>query len=240
MYLQIKEALRSAILAGVYQPLQRLPSESQLMQTYCVSRMTIRHALRDLHNEGLIFSAQGKGVFVTRPGASHSVGRRLDDFGQILAGRGEEVHTEVLRVARVAADQVLPERLVGHTDDEGEVVRIERLRYLAREPVGYEWIHLPLALEKVLVGRDLAGDIRQILDNVFRSSISASRVKIEAVPGTPDTELHLGLPKTEPVLRVLRTTMGADGLPILVDHLWLHGKTFAYEFTVEHHIDGAA
>src|SRR5487761_162717 len=73
LYLQIKEVLKQRILDGVYQPHQKLASENELMGAFGVSRITVRQALRDLHNEGLVFSAQGKGTFVSKPKATQSL-----------------------------------------------------------------------------------------------------------------------------------------------------------------------
>ncbi len=73
LYLQIKEALKKQILAGEYAPYQRMPSESELMNSFGVSRITVRQALRDLHSEGLIFTSQGKGTFASKPKAMQDV-----------------------------------------------------------------------------------------------------------------------------------------------------------------------
>jgi GntR family transcriptional regulator len=73
LYLQIKEALKKQILEGDYAPFDRLPSESTLMETFGVSRITVRQSLRDLQSEGLIFSSQGKGSFVSKPKAMQDV-----------------------------------------------------------------------------------------------------------------------------------------------------------------------
>ena len=64
LYAQIKEALRSRILEGHYKAHEQLPSESELIAAYGVSRITVRQALSDLQNEGLIFRVHGKGSFV--------------------------------------------------------------------------------------------------------------------------------------------------------------------------------
>lgn len=57
LYVQIRDDLRRKILEGSYVIHERLPSENELMNAFGVSRITIRQALRDLHNEGLVFSA---------------------------------------------------------------------------------------------------------------------------------------------------------------------------------------
>lgn len=56
--------LEQGILNGEYQPGTLLPSESQLVEKYAVSRETIRKALNLLINAGYIQKKQGKGSIV--------------------------------------------------------------------------------------------------------------------------------------------------------------------------------
>ncbi|WOX23305.1 GntR family transcriptional regulator [Streptomyces solicathayae] len=64
LYQQVAAAIREAILSGEYEPGTPLPSESQLMERYKVSRPTVRNAVSALRAEGLIDVHHGKGSFV--------------------------------------------------------------------------------------------------------------------------------------------------------------------------------
>ena len=55
----IARDLRGLILRGVLAPEQALPSESDLLQTFAVSRNTLREALRILESESLIEIKRG-------------------------------------------------------------------------------------------------------------------------------------------------------------------------------------
>ena len=61
---QIAEQIRSAILAGEYTPGDKLPSERDLAEMFCVSRPSVREALNMLASAGLIASHQGGGTVV--------------------------------------------------------------------------------------------------------------------------------------------------------------------------------
>jgi GntR family transcriptional repressor for pyruvate dehydrogenase complex len=61
---QIAEQIRSAILAGEYAPGDKLPSERDLAEMFCVSRPSVREALNMLSSAGLIASHQGGGTVV--------------------------------------------------------------------------------------------------------------------------------------------------------------------------------
>ncbi len=65
IYLQLKEMLQNQIEQGIYHSHQKLPSERDLCQYYNLSRMTARRALKELVNEGLVYTRVGKGTFVS-------------------------------------------------------------------------------------------------------------------------------------------------------------------------------
>lgn len=60
----VKQTLRKEIIDGKYQINQKLPTESELMKRFNVSRYTIRRAVGDLENEHYIYRIQGGGMFV--------------------------------------------------------------------------------------------------------------------------------------------------------------------------------
>lgn len=61
---RIRQALAEAIASGEYQPGQRLPSETELVKTFGVSRPTVNRALRELQLTGLIERRAGSGSYV--------------------------------------------------------------------------------------------------------------------------------------------------------------------------------
>ncbi|MCX5522617.1 GntR family transcriptional regulator [Streptomyces bobili] len=63
-YQQIASDIRQRILDGDLQAGDKLPTESDLMSEYGVSRIVIRNATEILKNEGLVTKQQGAGTFV--------------------------------------------------------------------------------------------------------------------------------------------------------------------------------
>jgi DNA-binding FadR family transcriptional regulator len=66
-YLQVAEALRADIRRGQIAPGAQLPSYEALMKRYGVSITVVRSAVRELKTEGLVYTHQGKGAFVSDP-----------------------------------------------------------------------------------------------------------------------------------------------------------------------------
>jgi len=66
-YYQLKEYLKDAIRRGKISPGAQLPSENTLVQQFAVSRHTVRQAIGELENEGLVYREQGRGTFCAFP-----------------------------------------------------------------------------------------------------------------------------------------------------------------------------
>lgn len=66
LYVQLARRLRTDITSGKFDLGERLPSEEQLMETFGVSRPTVRQALNTLRAEGLIRIERGVGTFVSK------------------------------------------------------------------------------------------------------------------------------------------------------------------------------
>ncbi len=77
----ISRELATEILAGKYRQTGRLPSETQLVQRFDVSRPTIGRALRSLQEQGLVERRPGSGTYVRsgmdRPATAHPTSPQL-------------------------------------------------------------------------------------------------------------------------------------------------------------------
>ncbi|MEU4247297.1 GntR family transcriptional regulator [Amycolatopsis sp. NPDC026612] len=72
---QVAADLREKIVSGEFAPGARLPSEHDLVETYGVSRPTVREAVDVLRGEGLVTSEHGRGVFVRPPASIQRIAR---------------------------------------------------------------------------------------------------------------------------------------------------------------------
>ncbi|MCR1836070.1 GntR family transcriptional regulator [Oceanobacillus caeni] len=73
-YQVIKDDLKSKILSGEYNVLEKIPTESSLQEIYDVSRHTVRKAILELSNEGFLRSEKGSGTYVSNEYQSRTGG----------------------------------------------------------------------------------------------------------------------------------------------------------------------
>jgi GntR family transcriptional regulator len=67
-YRQIAAIIKRGILSGKYPADTRIPTESELVETYEVARSTARRAIAALREEGLVYTVPARGTYVAKPG----------------------------------------------------------------------------------------------------------------------------------------------------------------------------
>lgn len=230
LYLQIKETLKKQILSGEYGPYQRIPSEAELMAHFGVSRITVRQALRDLHSEGLIFSAQGKGTFASKPKAAQDV-QHLEGLGEAMSAQGYETTARLVSIRETTPSKDVQEKL-NITARDG-VVEVVRIRYLNREPISLDTSYFPTVIGKKLFARDLEGDIFPMLENEFRIPLGRAEITLEARPADAATAKLLEIEAGAPVMWVQRLTRDRHDHPIDYEYLAFRGDSYKYRFQIE-------
>lgn len=230
LYLQIREALKKKILSGEYAPNQRMPSESELMQVFDVSRITVRQALKDLSAEGLVFTSQGKGTFASKPKARQDV-QHLQGFEEAMRSKGYDTNARTLSVREMTPSKDVQQRL-DITGKDG-VIEIIRVRYLDGEPVSLDTSYLPVIVGKQLLSKDLTGDIFSLLENDLRLPLGKAEISLEARPADAVVAKELDVEEGSPIMWVKRLVRDIHGHGIDYEYLAIRGDSYQYHFEID-------
>ncbi len=147
LYYQLASLLREKIIAGLYAPGDQISTEADLVEEYGLSRITVRQALRNLEEEGLIRREPGRGTFVTdhQPFAGRL---ELDGTLEDLISMGLATSVKLLEISDAVA-----------TPEDASILKIElgspmkrvsRLRYYEQEPYSYIVNHIPADIGRKL------------------------------------------------------------------------------------------
>src|SRR5450830_2082599 len=238
LYSQVRERLRERINDGTYAPAARLPAESEIGAIFAVSRITVRQALDDLRNEGLIVKVAGKGTFVAGARPSQELAR-LEGFGEAMARGGHRIVNRVVSHVLVPAETQVAERL--GLDAGAQVSEIRRVRYLDSAPVSFEVTYLPPQVGERLRGEDLAGrDIFLILESDYGITLSHADVQIGAISADAELAAALSVAPGTALLRIERLTWTADGVPLDFEYLYVRGDAFQYTLRLPRHAGSRA
>ncbi len=110
IYLQIADAVRAAVAAGVYRPGETLPSLRAMAIQLHVNPNTVQRAYDALEREGLVYSQRGRGIFVAQQGAASALSAAGDGVRRTLeeavrAGQTAGISVEQIRELFVEAVQ---------------------------------------------------------------------------------------------------------------------------------------
>jgi GntR family transcriptional regulator len=184
-----------------------LPAERDLAQRWSVARMTLRRAMDELVDEGLLTKRQGAGTFTCRP----KVVRRLvmASFSEEMHRRGMRPSSRTLDLRRHRAGTALSRKLRIPAGD--PVVTLNRLRLADDVPMAVERISISEQYVPGLTVDDLGGSWYSLLAERYGIELVCGMTVLE--PAMPDAKHSewLEIPATQPCLLMRGTSLDCHG-----------------------------
>ncbi|MCA9969831.1 MAG: GntR family transcriptional regulator [Anaerolineales bacterium] len=219
---QIDEILRQRIYDDVYPPGYRLPSESELLQEFGVSRATIRTALTRLATEGLILRKQGDGTYVNEH--LHDVNAELGglwEYVRLIHRSGYQAAIRLLQVEQRPATPAETDALALEMNQGQEVVFLKRLFLADGQPAILTANAIPRHLfQRELAQTDTSIPLPRLLQLYCQQHIAYAIFDIRAAIATADVAALLQRPPAEPLLKIVTTFYNARNEPLV------HGTSY--------------
>ncbi len=241
---QVAADLREKITAGDYAPGEQLPSERELVDSYGVSRPTIREAVNLLRSEGLVTAEHGRGVFVRPPASIQRVARtrlsreaRERNRGAFLADAAARGFTPSTSV-KIRFEQADARTAAHLAVDEGTEVTVrDRVMRADGLVVQLAVSRLPrtltrdTAIEQVDTGP--GGAYARLEEAGHRIGSFAEHVG--ARMPTPDEASLMQLAVGVPVITVTRVAFGEDGTPLEMNDMVMAADRYelSYEWPAD-------
>ncbi len=226
-YVQLRKRLEEAIASGLLAPDAPLPPEREIAALTELSRVTVRKAIQDLVDRGLVTQRQGSGSFVRArmPRVEQSLSR-LTSFSEDMARRGMASTSTWLEKGIFVPS---PDEVVALALSSGDAVsRITRLREAGGRPMAIERAALPIDIlpDPEAVTRSLY----EVLERDGNRPVRAIQ-KISAVNLDHDSATQLGLPAGAAGLKIERISYLASGRVVEFTRSTYRGD--AYDFVAE-------
>ena len=234
-YRRIWRELRQEIQSGRWKVGQQIPSEPELSETFGVSRGTVRKAIEQLTNEGMLRKEQGRGTFVVS--AMPRLRKSLDwlaSFTEQLREEGIKPSTEVLEAGLVPAGQARGRIIEGfglsRTD---EVVYIRRLRRGNDVPFAIQTVYLqPERCPGILdEGVDLTRLFHLYAERYDTHIAFGDEIIRVAAAGEEEAAL-LEIAPGDPVVIRDRISADQEGYPFEVLYSVDRGDRFEYRYNI--------
>ncbi len=206
LYAQVKKHLIHRVLSGEWQPGKRLPSEAEIAQGYGLSLGTVRKAIKEMVDEGLVARWPGRGTFVTSHGPG---GHRPFRFNCVHRDDGERMAGQPTRYLDARADHAHERAAAGLRIDAGDPVSVVvRVRQLHEQPVLIETSYLSEATcpgAQARLWKERPDSVYQLLEQAYGILVTRVEEKVRARAATDYESTQLQLEENTPVLEIERT-----------------------------------
>ncbi|MFB6840078.1 GntR family transcriptional regulator [Streptomyces sp. NPDC056361] len=230
LWYQVSQSLRASILGRTPDASLRLPTEEQLAAHYGVSVLTMRQALKELEEEGLISRHRRRGTFI-EPGARRSTPRRLLGSIDTIVAQQSGERTTVLG----HGPEPVPGELAEYFPDVPEVVAYRRLRRDGESDEPTNWAENAV-LPELAASIDPADLVRWPMTKVLRDVVGVriSRITdtVEARLADPETAGLLQVPLLSPILHYTGVTYDENSRVVDVARIRYRGDRFSFTVTV--------
>jgi GntR family transcriptional regulator len=225
LYQQLYDILHDELRRGQWKPGDMLPAESELMQRFEVSRITVRQVLDMLVKEGLIYRQQGRGTFVAHPTIEQTQAR-IVSFTEDMHQRGFQPGTQVLEAALFSAPADIAARL--GVEPAEELAHIRRLRLADGEPMSIEDAFLVHRYFPGLLSRDYAArPLRRAIEEAYGVRLVRAKQVVRAVLAPRDLAKLLSVRQGTALLFIERVSFSAQGVPVEFLRIHYRGDRYA-------------
>ncbi len=213
LYQRVSNQLRAGISAGRIAAGAQLPTEDELARHFGVSLITVRGALKELQDTGLIERRQGRGTFVRQAGA------RTAEWGlgsvEDLVMTGRLTTVDVLRCADDPAPAWV--RDVMDAPPTARLLHVRITRSQHDKPLMMTDAWFPPAVGERLRRPDLASLFTasplliEVVERLTGDLVADMRQSMTAGLATKDVARTIDVPRGSPVLILNRVNRTEDG-----------------------------
>lgn len=223
LHAQLKNKIEQLIKDGYYQ--NKIPSERELIDTYKVSRSTVREAISQLAREGILEKKHGKGTFVSMKPIQDWLGH-LSSTSEIVRRMGKVPGAKLLQHGIVKPPKEIVEITGFH-----EAYFIKRIRYADETPLAIENHYYPIEIGQALAKLDIGqGTLYDLLENQLDIHFAEAEQVITSGNLTEEEANLLEIPDSFSVLSTERMLTDATGA--LIEYYVASYRSDLYSFRI--------
>ncbi|CAI2618147.1 GntR family transcriptional regulator [Apilactobacillus apinorum] len=229
VYRRVLADLKQKIIDNQFEN-KRLPDERTLSESYNVSRSSVKRALKELADDGIIFKKRGSGTFINplymkNKTIFHYEGSNLG-ITDSMKSQGKVPKIKLLSFNVIPASKEIQQDLFLAEGD--FVYEIQRLRLFDDKPFMIETGYIPIKIAPELTKEIVEQSIFNYVEDTIHKSVTRSFLSILASPSNEQDQKLLNLKPTEPVGVMEGIFFLDDGTPFEVSNMRLHYQYLRY------------
>ncbi|HTJ71659.1 MAG TPA: GntR family transcriptional regulator [Actinospica sp.] len=224
LWIQAASLIRREIDNGVLKRGARLTPERELCEQLGISRVTLRRALRQLVDEGVLNASHGRGWYITQGAQKKEWPNHLESFSETAARMGLRTHSTIVRAESTPASFDEAEQL--SIAPGSHLFRLERVRFLEG---------VPTALDLTIIPRNLVSDIAEV--DFAVSSLYATLTAAGITPARADSTIEvckadvrtaqlLQIQAGDPLLIMWQLALSSQREPLFVSTIQYVGERY--------------
>jgi GntR family transcriptional regulator len=226
LYARVEAVLAGDIADGNLAPETQLPSEDGLVTRFKVSRTTVRKAIQNLVERGLVEVRRGKGTFVTQPKITQEM-TELTGFVEDMQALGRTATAHLRDKRIVPADEVVARHLALVPGT--LVVRLQRVRLADGVAMSFDETYLPRDLGEKIARDDLEAEpVFALLEDKYGTPLVEAEYKLEAAAADPVIAGALQVPAGSPIFLIERTSYTTGNRPVDYERLHYRGDLIRF------------
>ncbi|MFT4416967.1 GntR family transcriptional regulator [Fredinandcohnia humi] len=176
LFRQVEQILEEKIVTGLWEIGAKLPTEQELSDLFDVSTITVKRAIIELVNKGLVYRQRGKGTFVSGSSKEQDINTLISLTND--ESDGEEHPHELLHFEIGNSDPEIAKKLRLQTDE--NIISLKRVKIENGEPMALEYTYLPYAKCPTLTSADINNElIYNILKSKFHIALGRAKMFIK-------------------------------------------------------------
>lgn len=231
LYEQLKLLIKDDILKGKYIFDEKLPTENQLCETYKVSRITVRRAIKELREEGLVEVRQGRGTFVS----NQKMNLQILDISGYTDGlpRGlQDVQLNILDKKVIEPDNEVCKAL--NLKEGFRVLELTRLIRDKYNPISIDIAYFPLNLYPGITDKIKENvSTFDIIKNDYGIILAKAYKEFSVVLAQNGYDKILNCTPSEPLFNIKKTVYNLEDQPVHFSKYYIHASKVKYCITVD-------
>lgn len=223
VYYQLKQDIQEKINNGFWKVGECISSEREITESYGVSRMTVRQALGELVQEGILIREKGKGTFVCEPKVMQ---KDMMSFSEIVKKNGMALTTKVIEFKKIKTPEEFQDLILLE-----DVYKISRLRIIQNISVAEETIYIPCDYCGYIDEKILEGSFYKILES-YGYSIDHSESSIQAILINDYYRDLLNIKEDVPLIKIGSRNITSDGKLLFIEESVYRSDKYILEVNI--------
>jgi GntR family transcriptional regulator len=228
LYQQLSDILAEKIRQGELKPGTKLPTENELINIFGASRFVVRQTFNSLVRQGLIYTEQGKGSFVTSP----KIIKPLDILQSYHLGMkkaGINVDVRVVSKSFIVPPALIAEKMA--LKPNSKVMKLERIAFQNDIPVNLLISHIALGNwgEEKLASFS-GGSLYEYLATACGVTMNRSISEIEVIFADEYESRMLDQARGTVLLQISGVSYEKSGIPVEYSRVVYPGSMYGFRF----------